>query len=70
MPRDTKGITRAVAARRKRIDEAAAAEWMLVVDGFQFFPPTGADRPAAARWLGEQELFHFTIARADNIRIR
>ena len=69
MPRDTKGITRAIAAQRATLDEAAAAEWMVTAGGLQFFPPT-ADRRTAARWLSEQELFHFAIARNDDVRIR
>ena len=69
MSRDTKGITRAIAAQRATLDEAAAAEWMVTVGGLQFFPPT-ADRRTAARWLSEQELFHFAIARNDDVRIR
>ena len=69
MPRDTKGITRAIAAQRAKLDEAAAAEWMVTAGGLQFFPPT-ADRRTAARWLSEQELFHFAIARNDDVRIR
>ena len=68
MPLDTKGITRAIAAQRAKLDEAAAAEWMVTAGGLQFFPPT-ADRRTAARWLSEQELFHFAIARND-VRIR
>ena len=69
MPRDTKGISRAIAARRAKLDEAAAAEWMVTAGGFEFFPPS-ADRRTAARWLSEQELFHFAIARNDDVRIR
>ena len=69
MPRDTKGISRAITARRARLDEAATGEWMVAADEFEFFPPS-ADRRTAARWLSEQELFHFAIARNDDARIR
>ena len=69
MPRDTKGISRAIAARQARLHKAAAAEWMIAAGGFEFFPPS-PDRRTAARWLSEQELFHFAIARNDDVRIR
>ena len=69
MPRDTKGISRAITARRARLDEAATGERMVAADEFEFFPPS-ADRRTAARWLSEQELFHFAIARNNDVRIR
>ena len=69
MPRDNKGISRAVAAQGGRLDEAAAAEWMVTAGGMQFFPPTRADRRAAAKWLAGKELFQFAIARNDEVRI-
>ena len=47
MPRDTKGISRAIAARQARLDEAAAAEWMIAAGGLEFFPraQTAARQP-------------------------
>ena len=42
---------------------------MVTADGMQFFPPTGADRRAAAKWLADKELFQFAIARNDDVRI-
>ncbi len=69
MPGDNKGISRAIAAQRERLDKATAAEWMVTAGGMQFFPPTGADRRAAAKWLADKELFQFAIARSNEVRI-
>ena len=69
MPRDNKGTSRAISARQRQIDEGAAGEWMVTAGGMQFFPPTGADRRAAAKWLASKELFQFAIARNDEVRI-
>ena len=69
MPRDNNGVSRAIAAQRRRLDEAAAGEWMVTDGGMQFFPPTGTDRRAAAKWLAGKELFQFAIARNDEVRI-